>query len=559
MKNNKIREALDSVQPSDVQKERMRSILRAQLQEETGGNREYTQRADPARRGTWIPAAAVLAVIVLLGGFLIAGINGGTGKMSAYEDPIPEETPESLGELVDSKLLQAAAEWNAYLDEMESAEAEAMTDPYGLYGCKNEEMIQELKVLCAAYDLDIVGDYVGIYDYELLMDIVWVDAVCREKQGVTWDQSSSGYYSDGCFALTGTVTMDASCSSWNYPVDFGFYRIMNSTFHNALADVGDLEQYERWEYTTGNGVELLLALSEDQALILANREDSLILVTTRSNRVGDLLYGEQAMNREEMEAFAEVFDFTLGPDGGLSPIPDPKAVAKEQLSVYTSPVSGAAQIGQLPKDTELILQKREWINNKEWAYISQIDTEGWVDMDFVELTYTTRDNTVAAEDKLKDPTCTECYAEYVERVCSTAESLDNRYYTIYDMNGDRVDDLLLGAGTEGKFTEIVTIKDGEPVSLYSPGSDFYVYENHIVGDLVERDGLTIYGFYRLEGIGYIRAEYIIYNSAEKTWGSSLDGDYELDQSLTEADAKGIMDSYQRVEPETAPITEFPLT
>ena len=69
------------------------------------------------------------------------------------------------------------------------------------------------------------------------------------------------------------------------------------------------DDYEQWEYTTADGVPLLLALGPSKALILADTEESFVTV----NVLGDWAMGTFDISREDLEEIAEGFHFSVVP------------------------------------------------------------------------------------------------------------------------------------------------------------------------------------------------------------------------------------------------------
>lgn len=315
---------------------------------------------------------------------------------------------------LNSALYKASVEWNAYVESQTAPDSNVMNAviaPYSDYHCENDEMMAKLDELCAKYGMELIGRYIGVNDYEKLLEIVCVDSICISDGTLqqNFDGYGSGYYADGSFEFSGSTTMLGEESPWKDPVDFTFYHIRNTTFHDALLEIGQVEEFESWEdlerdgtdlltalqegrsfaweYTTGNGADVLLVLRLDSAFVICQGERSVDLVKLYNHRVGDIVYGEQVMGREAMELFADGFDFTLPPDGGLTSIPDPKAVAKKTLDIYSSPNPESTQVGLIPAGSSLELTRREWVNGREWAFTQHEKNAGWIDLSDVELTY----------------------------------------------------------------------------------------------------------------------------------------------------------------------------
>lgn len=74
-------------------------------------------------------------------------------------------------------------------------------------------------------------------------------------------------------------------------------------------NVGEIEGYREWEYLSENGQTVLLANSSLKALIIAEWDNSFIVV----NVLGDLSPDTFEMSDEMLEELADLFDFTAIP------------------------------------------------------------------------------------------------------------------------------------------------------------------------------------------------------------------------------------------------------
>lgn len=91
---------------------------------------------------------------------------------------------------------------------------------------------------------------------------------------------------------------------------WGERRTMKGTFRGTSVNVGNLEAYEEWNYTTKNGETILLATDgSSKALIIAEKEKSFVMV----NVYGDIWGGTFGIGKEKLEKLAEAFDFSMIP------------------------------------------------------------------------------------------------------------------------------------------------------------------------------------------------------------------------------------------------------
>ena len=138
--------------------------------------------------------------------------------------------------------------------------------------------------------------------------------VCtRQGEGFENDFYPGYVLNDGSFHFEGEASFTGSDAVWPYPIRYQFERSMKDSFSSTVLNIGDAADYEEWTYTTKNGVVLTLAQSDWKELILVEREHSFVVVNLFDVYVGDVVYGELHKSREDLEAFAELFDFSVIP------------------------------------------------------------------------------------------------------------------------------------------------------------------------------------------------------------------------------------------------------
>ena len=537
MRKNIIHGAMDMVNPTDEQRERMREGILSRLPEEKKpARRTYQAKKAPTRRWSWIPAAAALFAVVLIGVFVLgqAGTHG--AELAAPEDTVPAFTSRSLQDFFESGLYKAIQEWNAYLKTQKSS-YNAFVEPYPDYGCSSAQMQEKLDALCEKYGLSLKGRYTTVGDYEKLLDIVSVDSILRSQEGVMQNVTdfSNGYYSDGSFEVGGQTLIGYSGTPWTYPITFSFYRLLKTTFYDVLLDIGDITQYAYWEYTTQSGVDLLLAQNEDQALILANRGDYVILILTEDNRVGDLKYGEISMDKAAMEAFAETFVYV---DGDPTQI-QATAVATAQLQIYSTPSAQGTVVGTVEKGTRLPLKVQESINGKKWGGIIGDNTgypTGWVELENVEIIY---DSGPTGEETVPtgESTVSQKYAQLLDKYVTAIQegwggeryaqedmsiilrdisSLDSLGYAMIDLDGNGVEELILALDDESQtILDLYTLTEGEVVHVLSgwERNSYFLRENGLILNIgAESASCTNYVFNRLSGGELIQEENIRFDA-----------------------------------------------
>lgn len=238
-----------------------------------------------------------------------ASSAGGFLSSPAAGEDVPPTELISLQGYADSPAFQAAAEWADFCagyDPGGEILAEIGNGPtgleerYGQYTVYTQEMA------------DALDEIVGRYGLKLHTEcrVLGIDEI-RDEAGLfynTFDTAGGqvydfgGYiYEDGSLHFDGDAFLDG-----DEHVDLQFDLNRKDSFKEAYLNIGDADDYEQWEYENVCGTPVRLALSAHKGLVLADLEDSFVLI--------NVLAGTDAENggisRETLENLADCFDFT---------------------------------------------------------------------------------------------------------------------------------------------------------------------------------------------------------------------------------------------------------
>ena len=338
MLRDEIYKVYENMEPDEAAKKRMLGNIRsAALQKEFAQKeKKRSMKKQSAKLGFRLAAGAA-AGCLLIGTAAYAvyyfGLKDvGTGKEKVLDLSVPAEEvgdiaqgniPEkevdmiSLAGVAGSPEHEADAEWQEFLkgyDQDESILAAVGNDPtgfeeeYGEYLCYSQEMADKIDEICEKYGLQKLTGFELPENYEELCSGAGVgDFLVDNAENVKAGYIAGWFYADGSFDFDGSAVISGSSFIMT---DYQFSRSMKGTFQGKSLNVGDLEEYREWNYTTENGETLLLATNgSTKALIIAEREKSFVTV----NVLGDVLSGTFNIGEEELEKLAEAFDFSVIP------------------------------------------------------------------------------------------------------------------------------------------------------------------------------------------------------------------------------------------------------
>lgn len=315
MTDREIHDAYERMGPDAAARERMLARLLA-------SGPEKRRRGIRTQRALLV--AAVLTAGLALAAFgwvsnILREVNFGKQELTipkVHEDGSLEHSNVevdviSMQGFVGSPEYEACAEWLDFLDGYDpdgSLLAAVGNGPTGIptdydaYSCYTWEMAEELDRICEKYGLALLGATLDAVEPEHLFARTGTVGIC-DGAGAP-NKPDWGYcYSDDTLFFEGVVTLPGPVRT----IDYQFSRAVKGSLNTVALNIGAVEEYEQWMYTTQNGVPLLLANNGDsKAVIIADRESSFVVI----NVLGDWPEGTFDMTAEDLELFAEAFDFT---------------------------------------------------------------------------------------------------------------------------------------------------------------------------------------------------------------------------------------------------------
>ena len=309
MKSQVICGALNTVNPTPAQRARMRAALEAQLPAEKPHRRgAHQQKASSQRWWTIIPAAAALVAVVLLGIFVL----GRTDKTPPSMSNVPTE-PLTLESLQSSANYKASMEIKDYVQSYNATGDvdETLSEAYRAYGCRNTEMAQKVDEICTKYGLNKVGNGISPDTTEEMFTALNVRSMVRDSGNGDVTTSNPSYSADGNFEFWGATTV----SGVDYAIEYRAYRAMKQTLSTAYWEIENTSDYQWSNYVTTAGTDVLIAVGQNNSLVLTDTGDSVVVIVVMNATTGDTQTGKAAL-----EAFANTFDLSLAPRTRNAPV-----------------------------------------------------------------------------------------------------------------------------------------------------------------------------------------------------------------------------------------------
>ena len=479
-----------------------------------------TGKRSPKR--VWLIAAIIAAMVFLMGCAVVYILSLdqmilGTDYVEDQPGVTEPRTRLSLQGYVGSPSYQAAKEWYDFLQTYdqdnairfsEEAYSVEFSEDYQNYNLYTVAMKDKLDEICQKYDLELLGPILVDTSAENMFRELGIPGVLREdaQAEVLWSEGGPGYFfRDGTFEVEFAVTLTGENNPWPYE-NVVFFRCHNKkAFDDVTMVMKDPDSFAEWSYITSQGVEVLLIQGPEGAMIVADIGDYFITVGGIETKAGNILDGEATMTREGLEAYAEIFDFSI----------TPQRLTQEQISAVRSRY-----------DTH-------------WAEI-EADLQ-------------------VQEEQIQEYLGRASYEARVKFHLENDTEAVRMGYTFYDFDNNGVKELVIGR--DGYIEYIYTEKDGETAPIIGwPKLGLGVAYLATDGTLVMISD-TMYDFFHVEN-GEPVTDYWVENRSY--WGPSEQSPWLLCSGvddvrpLTEEEYNEYRNSKERVVLDMLPLTDYPL-
>ena len=268
--------------------------------------------------------------------------SAGTDDFTATDVPSPVQDLIVLQGYPESPEYQAAVEWSVWCSHYDTDgsilgevgnSANEYTERYPMYLVYSKDMADKLKEITSKYGLTPHETMTIANNAEALIEAAGTgDFLSGSSVGYSM---LGGYvYNDGTFHYDGQIVLPGGLS---FGYQFGNY--VKGSFSDVYLNVGDADGYREWQYKTASGVSVSLALGEEKALVIADLENSFVTINVLAgSQAKDMLndsrytaeeieelkekspdtytdlyefYTKPGLVKEDLEAFADLFDFSL--------------------------------------------------------------------------------------------------------------------------------------------------------------------------------------------------------------------------------------------------------
>ena len=217
---------------------------------------------------------------------------------------------------------KATAEWFAFLETYDpdgalmdnNPEHEEIPNRYEYtYDCYTPEMVAKVDEIAAKYDLKLLEEWLPFqaWQSDIFLEESGISSLVRPNSGAEMIRLSGMFYPPYNF----DVDIELSADSLENDLWITVLYARKDYFPRDYPGGTDLSLYEQWDYTAPDGTALLLALnSKGRGYVIAELENAMMILSIDGN-FSNSAYptAEEVMTREELEAAASVFDYSIQP------------------------------------------------------------------------------------------------------------------------------------------------------------------------------------------------------------------------------------------------------
>lgn len=310
----KISDMMDYIQDDSVQLQ-AKDIASDRIKEEVMSKlhtkliiKKHTHRASRA-----LLLAAIIVMVLSVSAFAIWHFD--LKDMRGPTVPVGTENFKtlSLNGFAGMPEYEAAQEWEGYLSKWFDAGENMVTpeyvaDEYSMYGAHSQEAKDTLDMLLVKYALKMHKSWTEPRSLDELY-------TAAGKENFLPPAGDSGEYPiSGKLYDDGSLTFNCAAALSNgADVRYQLYSLTKGTFTRIGSLLADADDFEEWRYTTGSGADVLLAISENKSIMVADMESYFIFVNILSGTINNsevkTSYGALPISKNDLETFAESFDF----------------------------------------------------------------------------------------------------------------------------------------------------------------------------------------------------------------------------------------------------------
>lgn len=342
MKRSDIRNAYDLMNPTPDQKDKMLASILARAPREQSRAGKYQAQTAKTSRWAFVPAVVALFAVVVAGIFVM-GRPAVDGPALAAREPVDvyAELPQ----------LQAADEWQDYLESYTGTAEDDIICHHATWGCRNLEMVGKFDEICSTHNLTLRDMDERMTDsVDFLLEEVGLDSVFSADSN--HQTGNCAYWDNSEFYIAGNVQVQTEKGSWLLP--YLLQKTRPNVFLSEYLVLDSQETLNSWRYYHSSGCSVTLGIGSTHSFLYAPIGDEAFFVLVTHGPEG-------APSQDALEAFAEAFTFSL-----RKPL-ESAAVPESYLEIINSCKAAISDNGWSEEDCQEATISPRFVTSREYA------------------------------------------------------------------------------------------------------------------------------------------------------------------------------------------------
>lgn len=181
------------------------------------------------------------------------------------------------------------------------------------YSCYTQEMVDKVNEIAGKYNLKLLDTRIPFQQYQsdIFLEETGIHSLLLPDTGAQTRHMAGMLYPPYNFNMEFELIPESgSTGLWATCV-----YARKDYFPRAFPGGMDLSEYEQWDHTAPDGTRLLLALSsKGHGYVIAEPENAMLILSIDGNRSNSAYPdASQVMTKDELEAVADLFDYSILP------------------------------------------------------------------------------------------------------------------------------------------------------------------------------------------------------------------------------------------------------
>lgn len=341
--------------------------------------------------------AAVIAMLLLLVGCAVAYVLSLQDLKIAEEDMVshygddgkrtsPTEVTVdvlSLRGFAGSANQKATLEWYEFVKTYDAAripagEENSLGIPgnyYYVYDCRNWEMVEKADEIAEKYRLKLLSTdtVVQRWQTDVFFDALEIEGMLKPNAPASESAGSGYFYPEGNFKYDFEMKLSGGDDVWPYEIWATMF-FSNKDYFDPDVLLLNIDDFEQWNYTTADGIPVLIAVNDHNGMLFAETKDHYMIVGLDTTMMLSDSNTRRA-TKQDFEFAADCINFGIQPrtENMVAAIP---AMEAADQAYWEAQSASRLNYSQCSSYSEYLLDSASHGGIKGWCTVMDINGDG---------------------------------------------------------------------------------------------------------------------------------------------------------------------------------------